>query len=290
MIRNPNRALRTETILQGLLLAATAVAVFAVAAIFGFLGYFSLPLFTQGTLGEIISWHWRPFQGNFGILPMMAGSLILALTALCLSYPLGLGLCGFVFLFRRQWPGRLALALIHFMTSIPTVVYGFVAAFLLVPLVRQVFGQGTGFCWLSAALILALLILPTIVLLLHSQTEQLRPQIHLTAMALGFNPAQEFLSVLLPLSGRGLAAAAVLGFGRAMGDTLVALMLSGNAPQVPHSPLDSLRTLTAHIALMVATDSHSLAYHSIFACGLILFGLAAAVNLTLRWLSPPAKL
>ena len=100
--------------------------------------------------------------------------------------------------------------------------------------------------------------------------------------SMGFSPIQQLLGLTLPLSRRGLGAAAALGFGRAIGDTLIPLMLAGNAARPPHSLLDPLRTLTAHIALVVATDSQSLAYASLFACGVALFLVSLAINLGLR--------
>jgi phosphate transport system permease protein len=285
--RQLRRASRREAVVRAVLLAATLISGLAVCAILGFLLYFSLPLVLQGQVGQILAWRWRPFQGDFGILPMVVGSLLLAFSALLLAYPLGVGLCGFAFSQRQKPWGRLILVVVRLMTGVPTVVYGFVSVFLLVPLIRTYFAQGTGFCWLAAALILSLLILPTIVLLIWAQLEQTAPEVSLAAMALGFTPSQELLWVLLPQASRGLLAAAVLGFGRAVGDTLVALMLAGNAPQIPHSLLDALRTLTSHIALVLATDSTSLAYQSVFAAGLILFTMAAVVNLALRWLKAP---
>lgn len=285
--RRLRRASRWEALVRGVLLGATLISGLAICAILGFLVYFSLPLLIQGQTAQILAWRWRPFQGDFGILPMVAGSLLLAFSALFLAYPLGVGLCGFAFGQQHKPWGRLVLAVIRLMTGVPTVVYGFVSVFLLVPLVRTSFERGTGFCWLTACLTLSILILPTIVLLVWSQLEQTAPETRLAAIALGFTPSQEVLWVLFPQASRGLAAAAVLGFGRAVGDTLVALMLAGNAPQISASPLDSLRTLTAHIALVLATDSTSLAYGSVFASGLILFGLAAIVNLALRRLKAP---
>lgn len=285
--RKLRRVSRWEVFIRGVLLAATLISGLAVGAILGFLAYFSLPLVFQGQVGQIFAWRWRPFQGEFGILPMIVGSLLLAFSALLLAYPLGVGLCGFVFSQRTKPWGRLVLAVVRLMTGVPTVVYGFVSVFLLVPLIRTYFAQGTGFSWLAATLTLSLLILPTIVLLIWTQLEQTALEVRLAAIALGFTSSQELLWILLPQASRGLLAAAVLGFGRAVGDTLVALMLAGNAPQIPHSPLDALRTLTSHIALVLATDSTSLAYQSVFASGLILFGLAAAVNLALRWLKSP---
>jgi phosphate transport system permease protein len=273
---------RQERWIRTILLAAALTSSLAVCTILGFLLYFTWPLFRQGQLPAILTWNWRPFQDQFGILPMVVGSICLALSALIVAYPLGLGICGFAHGLGRRLPARVMMALINFMTGIPTVVYGFVSVFLLLPRIRGFFAGTTGYCWMAATLTLSLLILPTIVLLIHTQLRQVDLSIRLGSAALGITPGQELLWIMLPLASRGLVAAAILGFGRALGDTLIALMLAGNAPQVPHSWLDSLRTMTAHIALVVATDSQSAAYHSIFACGLILFALALGVNLALR--------
>ncbi|MCK9376862.1 MAG: ABC transporter permease subunit [Syntrophobacterales bacterium] len=283
------RVHRREVWFRGLCGAFAGISFLSVCTILGFLLYFTWPLVAEGHLARILAWHWRPFQGQFGILPMVAGSFCLAVSALAVAYPMGLGICCFAHGLGPRPLARVVMAVIHFMTSIPTVVYGFVAVFLLIPRIRGVFAYGTGFSWLAASLTLSLLILPTIVLLIHSQIRQVDPGLRLATASLGFTPAQELLWVLLPQSHRGLLAALVLGFARAVGDTLIALMLAGNAPQVPHSLLDAIRTMTAHIALVVATDSHSLAYHSIFACGLILFSLTVMVNLGLRWLQSPSS-
>jgi phosphate transport system permease protein len=273
---------------QTLLLLATLISCGSVVAILGFLTYFSVPILTEGHLATIFSWTWRPFHGKFGILPMVVGSLCLAVSAMAVAYPLGLGVCGFAHGLGPRWLKGPLMGLINFMTSIPTVVYGFVSVIFLVPLVRTIFPQSTGYSWLTATLTLSLMILPTIVLLIQAQLQQVDAKVRLASAALGFSPAQTLLWIKRPLAARGLWAAAVLGFSRALGDTLIALMVAGNAPQVPNSLLDSIRTLTAHIALVVATDSTSRAYQSIFVSGLILFGVTAAVNLTLRRLQSRA--
>lgn len=272
----------SERWIEAALLASTLIAVFAVGAIFVFLGWFSLPILREGRLFEVVAWSWRPFQGAFGILPMVVGSLLLSLTAMALAFPAGVGICCFAHGLGHRPLARAVMLIIRFMTGIPTVVYGFVAVFLLVPLVRAHFGRGTGFSWLAAGLTLALLVLPTVVLVIDAELRRTEPRYRLASAALGLSQAQALLCVALPHSRRALVMAAVLGFGRAAGDTLVALMLAGNAAQVPGSLLDSLRTLTAHIALVVATDSGSRAYDSVFASGLILMLTTAAVNLGLR--------
>ena len=262
---------------------AAAISALSVLAIFGFLVWFSLPVFQSGALTALLSWHWRPTQGEFGILPMVAGSLFLALPAVLLAFPVAIGLCAFVHGIGPAWAARPLLRIIRFMTSVPTVVYGLVSAFLLVPLIRSSF-SGSGFSWLAALLTLSMLVLPTIVLILENQFRLVQEEIRLGAMALGFTPIQQLLRLTLPLSARGLLMAAALGFGRAIGDTMLPLMLAGNAPQLPHSLLDSIRTLTSHIALVVATDSQSATYGSLFACGLILFMVSLLVNLGLHCL------
>jgi len=278
-----------ETLFHGTTAVCALICAAIVVTIFAFLAYFSIPLLEDGRLISILSRSWRPFQGNFGILPMIAGSLCLSLSAMVLAYPLALGICFFAHGVGPRIPGKIILALVHFMTSIPTVVYGFVAVFLLIPTLRTTLIRGSGFSWLAASLTLAILILPTIVLFIHTQFSLIEPRITQTTCALGMTTSQRLFAVTLPLSSRGLFAAAILGFGRAMGDTIIPLMLTGNAPLMPLSPLESLRTMTAHIALVVATDSQGAAYQSLFACGIILFLITFAINLGLRWLEKAAR-
>jgi phosphate transport system permease protein len=276
----------SERWIERSLFACALFCALMVSAVFGFLLYFSLPLFTDAAgLAGVLSMAWKPFQGSYGILPMIAGTFCLTVPALLLSYPLAIGVSCFA---HGLAPARIAktvMAMVYFMTSIPTVIYGFVSVFVLVPFFRQSFDRGTGFCLIAASLTLAILILPTIVLSLESELGQRSEEIGMAAKSLGLTPAQELLWVLLPCSGKGLVTAAVLGFGRAVGDTLVALMVAGNAPLIPHSLLDPIRALTSHIALVVATDSQDLAYYSIFAAGLMLFVIIACLTVFIRFLA-----
>ncbi len=272
----------TSKYVEVLLKYATIFSALIVLVLFGFLAYFTLPLFAEGQFAELFSLHWRPFHGEFGILPMIAGTLVLAISALLIAYPLALGICLFIHGLGPRWLTRPILLLVHGMTGIPTVVYGFVAVFLLVPFLRNNFSHGSGFSLLAASLTLSILILPTIVLLINTQLEHIVPALRLTTTALGITRIHELTRVSLPAASYGLLSAAILGFGRAVGDTLIALMVAGNAAQIPERAFDSIRTLTAHIALVVATDSQSTTYHSLFACGVILFLTTTSVNLLLH--------
>jgi phosphate transport system permease protein len=272
--------------LRAALASAAAVSVVAVFAIFVFLIAFALPMLHGGALGKLLSWRWLPLQGEFGILAMLAGSLCLGSSAMLLAFPSALALCAFAHGIGPDWAARPLRLAMRVMSSVPTVVYGLVSVFLLVPTIRGALG-GSGFCWLAALLTLALLTLPTLVLIIDHAFSLAGAPLRLAAAALGMSPGQQLLHLVVPLSRRGLVAALALGFARAIGDTLIPLMLAGNAAQPPGSLLDPLRTLTSHIALTVAIDSQSVAYHSLFACGVFLFVFSLATNIVLQRLRTP---
>jgi phosphate transport system permease protein len=274
--------MNSERCIRYILAAAAMISTAAAFCIFLVLLYLLMPLFSFDGLAKVLSWHWRPYGGQFGILPMMIGSLMLSLGALIIACPLAIGVSSLTVILGNKWPSRVILGIIHYMTSIPTVIYGFVSVFLLVPLIRQWFEHGTGFSLLAAVLTLSVLIVPTIILVYRSRLEQVHPAVFMTSEALGIPRAAYVQNILIPLTMKGFVAAVILGFGRAVGDTLVSLMLAGNAPIVPHSLLDSFRTLTSHIGLVVATDSQSTFYHSVFAAGLILFLIMTLINLIIR--------
>lgn len=267
-----------------LLLLAAWLAVLAVVLLFMMLLTAALPAIGSPGSGGPLDWLWRPSEGRFGILPMCAGSLALAALALGLGWPLALGLACWLLTEEHALARpltRFVNGLIRFMTTIPTVVYGFAAVFLLTPLARNLFG-GTGMCLASAAVMLMLLVLPTMVLILMAG---LRPRLERLCpwgLALGFSRLDLLRLFVLPGSGRTLASAAVLGFGRAVGDTLIPLMLAGNATQVPGGLAESMRSLTAHMALVTANEVGGAAYNSLFAAGLALLAVNTAASLVLR--------
>lgn len=270
----------------GLPLLAAWLAGASVCAVFALIACFALPVVFSAQGGQIFSWVWRPDTHEFGILPMIVGSLLLSVSALLLSWPLAVGVaCAIQDGGKKRLFGCTVAGIVRFMTTIPTVVYGFAAVFLLVPVVREAAGKGSGLCWLSAALMLALLILPTMVLVMDSAMRTKERNVRITAAALGFTRSQTLACLVLPASRRWLLTAAILGFGRAAGDTLIPLMLTGNAPHVPESLFGSLRTLTAHMGLVTATEVGGPAYNSLFVAGGLLLLTSACVSLALRKLA-----
>lgn len=247
---------------------------------------FSLPVFLHGgESGGPFSWTWSPGSGHFGILPMAVSSLAIGITAAIPGWGLGVCLCCWLLSpktgMRQGLLRTFTAALVRVMTAIPTVVYGFAAIFLLSPAIRRAFG-GSGLSWLTASAMLSLLILPTVVLVLQAGLAPRLQNLELSGCAMGMTRLQILWHVVLPSSRTTLLSAAILGFGRAVGDTMLPLMLAGNAPIPPASPLSSLRTLTAHMALVTSNEVGSAAYDSLFMAGLLLLLVNAVISLCLR--------
>ena len=175
--------------------------------------------------------------------------------------------------------------LIQFMTGIPTVIYGFVGIFLLVPFVRESSGQGAGLAILTAGIMLSVLVAPTMILFFADGLARVPASYCLAVTAMGGTPVQRLVYVMLPHAWRSIVAGLALGFGRAVGDTMIALMLAGNAVARPDSLLDATRTLTAHIALIIAADFDSLEFRTLFICGLTLYSATTLAVLAMRSLA-----
>ena len=277
-----------EQVSEKIFLLAATVSVVAAIAIFSFMLLLGLPIITAGHFIEVLTSPWAPDHGVYGILPMIVGTMAIATFSLILAFPLSLGCSILIAVLSAKRISRLVRKTVWFMTGIPTVVYGFVGVFLLVPIVRELFGGGSGMCILTAAALLAILISPTMILIFVDSFERV-PRSYLTAVdALGGNRIQKLIHVILPCSWRGILTGLVLAFGRAMGDTMISLMVAGNAVALPRSVLDSTRTLTAHIGLIIAADFDSLEFRTLFICGLILYLFSSIMVFMIRSLDSRA--
>lgn len=265
-----------------LLFTASVISVLVTLSIFGFMILLGLPLFEEGRFFPLMTASWEPTEGIYGIGPMITGTIAIASLGVAIGFPLSLGSAALLNGIAKQRSAFFLKRIVEMMTGIPTVVYGFVGIFLLVPMIREGFGNGSGMCILSAGLLLSLLISPTMILFFSESFRQVPADTQLAVDALGANRVQKFLYLTLPSSARGIVTGLVMGMGRAVGDTMIALMVSGNAIAVPESVLDSARTLTAHIALIIAADFDSLEFKTLFACGIILYLYSACCVLIVR--------
>lgn len=269
---------------RAFLLSALASSSITVA-ILVFMVFMGLPLMREGGFFQLLLTSWNPYQGDYGIYPMIVGTGAISFLGLLFAFPLSLGTSFLVANIAPKAVSRVLRRIVELMTGIPTVIYGFVGIFLLVPIVRELFQQGAGMCILTASLVLGIMITPTMTLFFCDSFDRI-PRSYLDAAdALGASRVQKLLYVMLPAARKGMVNGVILALGRAVGDTLIALMLAGNSVRVPESVLEPARTLTAHIALVIAADYESPEFRSIFTCGVVLYLFTMAVTFLVRYVS-----
>ena len=268
--------MREKLIERGLLLVAlSAVAMLGLIAFFIFRE--GLPLVAKvGVFKFIASSRWAPSQGSFGILPMIVGSVEVTLFAVIIGGVMGLACALFLAEFAPRSSVRILKPMIELLAGIPSVVYGFIGVVVLVPWIRTTFG-GPGFSVLASAIILGIMILPTVIAIALDALQTVPPMYKEGSLALGAPRWQTLYRVMLPAARSGIIAGLILGMGRAVGETMAVIMVAGNALTLPTSLLQPVRTLTSNIALEMgyASGDHQAA---LFATGMVLFVIIAILN------------
>lgn len=222
--------------------------VFVLALILIFLIVQSLPAFFDIGLAHLIGGDvWKPSSGQFGLLPMIVGSLCVSALALAIGAPLGLFTAMFLAFFCPKLCKPVLRTVISLMAGIPSVVYGLFGLNLIVPFLRQ--STGSGMSLLAAGVLLGIMILPTIAELSLSCLENVPSSCLEGSLALGTSRVYAVFKSVLPAAKSGVLSAAVLGLGRAVGETMAVMMIAGNQAIFPQSLLSGVRTLTANIAL-----------------------------------------
>lgn len=259
------------------LAASSAVGVLALITIFIFRE--GLPvLLGYGPLSFVTGLTWAPGEGQFGLLPMIAGSAVVTAGALLISLPLGLA-CAITLAEMAPAKARTMLKpTIELLAGVPSVVYGFIGMEVLVPFIRDTPQLGgPGYSALAASVILAVMVMPTIVSISIDAIDAVPRSFREGSHALGATQWQTILGVVLPGARSGIVAGVILGMGRAVGETMAVIMVAGNSVQVPHSLLAPVRTLTANIALEMgyASGEHA---QALFATGIVLFVVSLLLN------------
>lgn len=269
-----------ELLIEKLLLFSATTAIMVVCLIFAFIFLEGLPVIQKYGFWHFITGKtWYPEQGIFGIFPMIIGSFMVTFMALAIGIPLGVGCAIFLAELAPPRLARLVRPGIELLAGIPSVVYGFYGLVVLVPFIREHLG-GKGFSALAAALILAVMILPTIVNISEDAIRAVPREYKEGSLALGATHWQTIKKVILPGAASGIVTAVVLGMGRALGETMAVILVAGNVSAIPDSILAPVRTLTANIAIEMgyAADDHA---RALFATGIVLFILIMLLNLLL---------
>jgi phosphate transport system permease protein len=254
------------------------------------LGIFSL-LFTQGwpalkriPLGEwFLSAQWdptSPVRESYGILALLAGTLMVSVGALTLAVPLGIACAAFIADVAPSRVREVVKPVIEVLAGIPSVVVGFFGLVVLGPFLAKVLHTGNGLNAVNGSILLAVMSLPTIMSVSEDAIVSVPQELKNASLALGATRWQTLVRVTIPAALSGIVASVMLGMGRAIGETMTVLMACGNAPAMPHGPTDPVRTLTATIAIelgeAVQGGTH---FQSLFVIAFFLFLMTFAVNL-----------
>jgi phosphate transport system permease protein len=238
----------------------------------------SLPALREiGVFNIIFGTKWYPRYEAFGILTMIVGSVVTTILALVIAVPMSLGCAIFLFEVAPKCSRKLVRSAVELLVGIPSVVYGLVGMILLSPVIADLGNKGSGSSILTAAIVLAIMILPTVTSISEDSLNAVPATYREGSLALGANRWQTIYHVLLPAASRGIITAILLGTGRAIGETMAMVMVIGNSPIFPTGLFSTARTLTGNIAVEIAaaTGIHA---STLFATGLVLFVLVMIIN------------
>lgn len=267
-----------EFVLAGL----ASLSLVALGLICLFLVKDALPLFADYPAGGFFAGReWQPVSTNvrFGLIPLLTGSLVVALGAGLIAVPLAIGVALFVSEVAPRWVRELLKPAMELLAAIPSVVYGFFGLVVLSRWLQSAFGLNSGLNALNGSVLLAVMALPTMVTLSEDALRAVPQSYRNASLAMGASRLETMLHVTLPAARSGIAAAVMLGIGRVVGETMTVLMVTGNASQITFLLFDSVRTMTATVAAeMAETAWGSLHYHALFAIGLTLFAITFAIN------------
>lgn len=272
---------RGEKLIEKLLVLCAAIFILVIFLITIFIFAKGLPLISKIGIGHFLfETEWNPTKGVFGIGSMFIGSLMVTLGSMLWAVPLGL--CTAVFMAEIAPPkvGTVLGSLVNMLAGIPSVVYGFIGLIMVVPFIRENLG-GNGLSLLAGAIILGIMILPTVINISRDSILAVPHEYKEGSLALGATHYQTISKVIVPAARSGIITAVVLGMGRAFGETMAVVMVTGNAAIIPGSVLEPVRTMTSNIVLEMgyASGDHQAA---LFATGMVLFIFIVCLNLMIN--------
>lgn len=269
---------KKEKIMQGLFFLTACISIVSVLLICIFLLANGLPAIKEiGIKNFLLGEIWRPSSNEFGILPMIVGSLYVTLGALVIGVPIGIFTAVFMAKFCPPVLYKLLKSAINLMAGIPSVVYGFFGLVVLVPFVRNYIG-GYGMGVLTASILLGIMILPTIVSVSESAIRAVPNHYYEGGLALGASHERSIFFVVLPAAKRGILASVILGLGRAVGETMAVIVVAGNQAILPSSLTSGVRTLTTNIVMEMGYSS-GLHRQALIGTAVILFLFVLIVNI-----------
>ena len=275
---------RRELLITFFIKSAGYSAIVFVGMIFIFLLLEGLPAIQKVSLASLFSSRWYPIEDYFGLLPLIGGSLIITLGALLIAVPFGIGTAVYLSEIAPRWIRELMKPFIEILGGLPSVVLGFLGILILSPFLRKLLELPTGLTALAGSILLGGIAIPTVVSVAEDALDAVPKSFRDASLAIGATEWQTIWRVTLPAARSGVLTAIMLGVGRAIGETMTVMMVTGNAPILPKGISDlfsPVRTMTATIAAeMGEVASGSVHYHVLFLIGIVLFLISLVVNIT----------
>lgn len=288
MPKNANNRL-SEWVIERLLFLCAAVSVLTTAGIvvvlatetLGFLREVSIVEFLTGT-------EWTPLFANkrFGVLPLVAGTVLVSSIAMIVALPMGLMSAIYLSEYAPEGVRRVVKPVLEILAGVPTVVYGYFALMFVTPLLQQVIPGLSGFNALSPGIVMGIMILPLVSSLSEDAMRAVPRGLREGAYALGASRMQTSLTVVVPAAFSGITAASILAVSRAIGETMIVAIAAGQQPRLTSNPFVPIETMTAYIVQVSLGDTPqgTLEYRTIFAVGMLLFLMTFVLNLLSTWL------
>lgn len=273
-----------EFIITRLIKAAGYSAIVFVGLIFLFLLGEGLPALGEVPFTSLFSVRWYPIEAYYGIFPLIGGSIIVTIGAAMIAIPFGITTAVYISEIAPRWAREILKPLVEILGGLPSVVLGFLGILVLSPFLRRFLDLPTGLTAFTGSLLLGGIAIPTIVSVAEDALDAVPRSYRDAALALGATEWQTIWRVTLPAARSGVLTAIMLGIGRAIGETMTVMMVTGNAPVMPTglgTLFSPVRTMTATIAAeMGEVASGSTHYHVLFFIGIVLFLISLVINVT----------
>ena len=265
-----------ETAMRYVFLLAACVSIACVALICVYLLGNGIPTIGEIGLDNFFGKVWRPGQDLYGIFPFIIGSIYVTAGAIVVGVPIGLLSAIYRAYFCPKGVYRVLNPAVRLMAGIPSIIYGFFGLMVIVPLIQDLTGT-SGKSWLTASLLLGIMILPTIIGTAEPAIRAVPRSYYEGALALGATHERSTFTAVVPAAKSGVMSGVILGIGRAIGETMAVIMIAGNQTRMPGGLLDGLRTMTSNIVLEMGYST-GLHRRALIATGVVLFVFILIIN------------
>lgn len=268
-----------ESFMKGIFILSSLVSIISILLICIFIFKGGVPFIKEyGLRNFLLGREWKPSNSRplYGILPMILGSSYVTIGAVLVGVPIGIMTATYMSYFSGKKIYKILKHSINLMAGIPSIVYGFFFLTVLVPIIRDIFG-GTGMNFISASILLGIMILPTIISISESALKAVPKEYYEGSIALGASHETSIIKVIIPAAKSGIIASIILGVGRAIGETMALILVAGNQARMPRGITKGFRSLTTNIVMDMsyASGEHR---EALIATAVVLFVFILLIN------------